>query len=149
VPQLGVVKLDEWVGADPGETMVMADIPGLVPGASEGAGLGIRFLRHVHRTRVLLHLVSLDPDEERDPVKDYEVIRKELEQFDTDLAERPEVVAISKSDLTDVQESIEDIQARFKEKGIDTLVMSAPTRQGVKEVIEAIRTRMLPVEESF
>lgn len=141
------MKLDEWVGADPGETMVMADIPGLVPGASEGAGLGIRFLRHVHRTRVLLHLVSLDPDEEREPVKDYDIIRNELERFDADLAERPEVVVISKSDLTDVQESIEDIQARFKERGIETFVMSAPTRQGVKEVIEAIRQRMRPPEE--
>src|SRR5690606_401225 len=91
VPQLGVVKLDDWVGAQPGDTIVMADIPGLVPGASEGAGLGIRFLRHVDRTRVLLHLVTWDPGEGRSPLSDYDTIRAELAKFDEELAHRPEV----------------------------------------------------------
>src|SRR5690606_33312023 len=104
VPQLGVVKLDDWVGARPGDTMVMADIPGLVPGASEGAGLGTRFLRHVDRTRVLLHLVTLDPSEGRSPLADYDTIRAELAKFDQELAHRPEVVAISKSDITEVRD---------------------------------------------
>lgn len=147
VPQLGVVQLDEWIGADPGETMVCADIPGLVPGASEGAGLGIRFLKHVHRTRVLLHLVSLDPEEGREPFADYQTLRGELMNFDADLADRPEVVVLSKADLTDVKDGFDAIRTQFEEAGIKILLMSAPTRQGVKEVIQALRDAMTPVEE--
>ena len=148
VPQLGVVPLEEWVGADAGETMVVADIPGLVPGASEGAGLGIRFLKHVHRTRVLLHLISLDPEEGRQPLKDYDVLRAELQNFDPELANRPEVVVISKADLTDVRDTFEEIEAAFKDRGIKVLLMSAPTRQGVKEVISALREKMAPRESA-
>lgn len=139
VPQLGVVRLDEWVGARPGDTFVVADIPGLVPGASEGAGLGIRFLRHVDRTRVLLHLVTLDPAEDRDPLSDYETLRNELEKFDPALAERPEVVVISKADVTEVKEEFELIKQKFQERGISPLLFSAVTREGLKEVIAALR----------
>ena len=86
VPHLGVVKLDDWIGADVGESLVLADIPGLIPGASEGAGLGVRFLKHLERTRVLLHLITLDPAEDREPLADYDVVRGELEKFDPELA---------------------------------------------------------------
>lgn len=142
VPQLGVVKLDEWTGADSGETLVVADIPGLVRGASEGAGLGIRFLRHVDRTRVLLHLVTWDPEEGRDPLQDYDAIRAELRAFDAGLAERPEVVVLSKGDLTEVQDLREDVIARFRARGIELLVMSAATRKGVGEVVTALRQQV-------
>ncbi len=142
VPQLGVVKLEEWIGARPGDTMVVADIPGLVPGASEGAGLGTRFLRHVDRTRVLLHLVTLDPAEDRSPVSDYETIRHELETFDPELAKRPEIVAISKADITEVREDFDSIVAEFEKKGISPLLFSAVTRDGLARVIEALARKL-------
>jgi GTP-binding protein len=139
VPQLGVVKLDEWVGARPGDSFVVADIPGLVPGASEGAGLGTRFLRHVDRTRVLLHLVTLDPAEDRDPLKDYDTLRNELGKFDSALAQRPEVVVISKADITEVKEEFESIKREFEKRGITPLLFSAVTRDGLKDVVGTLR----------
>jgi len=148
-PQLGVVKLDEWIGADAGDTLVVADIPGLVPNASEGAGLGIRFLKHLERTRVLLHLVSLDPSEGREPFEDYQTLRVELGKFDPELAQRPEVVVLSKADITDVHESYDELKARFKEAGLDLLLMSAATRDGVKTVLEHLRASLHPATDIF
>lgn len=146
VPQLGVVRLDAWTAATPGDTLVVADIPGLVPGASEGAGLGIRFLRHVERTRVLLHLVSLDPEEARDPVEDYRVIRAELANFDAELARRPEVVVLTKADLTDVREQEAELRARFSEIGVELLTVSCAARQGLGDVIARLRERLISPE---
>jgi GTP-binding protein len=148
-PQLGVVKLDEWIGADAGDTLVVADIPGLVPGASEGAGLGIRFLKHLERTRVLLHLVSLDPSEGREPLQDYLTLRVELGKFDPELARRPEVVVFCKADLTEVGDSYDELKARFKEAGLDLLLMSAATRAGVKTVLEHLRNLLHPAADIF
>ncbi len=134
-PHLGVVKLDDWIGAAPGEACVMADIPGLVPGASEGAGLGIRFLKHLERTRVLLHLITLDPAEDREPFADYQTVRRELENFDPGLAARPEVIALSKSDLTDVRDVYEALRGRFRADGKELHLVSAATRDGVAPII--------------
>lgn len=142
VPQLGVVKLDEWIGARPGDTLVVADIPGLIPGASEGAGLGTRFLRHVERTRVLLHLVTLDPTPDRNPIDDYDTLRIELERFDPELAQRPEIVVISKADITEVREEFSQIVAAFEKRGIHPLLLSAVTRDGLKAVIEALARKL-------
>jgi GTP-binding protein len=139
VPQLGVVVLDEWVGAEPGDTFVVADIPGLIPGASEGAGLGVQFLKHVERTRVLLHLVSLDYGEGREPLADYDAVRAELEKFDAELARRPEIVCLSKSDVTEVREAYDELRARFSERGIELHLISAATREGLRPVIAALR----------
>ncbi len=139
VPQLGVVKLEDFIGADHGQTLVMADIPGLVPGASEGAGLGIRFLKHVERTRVLLHLVTLDPEEGREPWVDYQTIRNELLTFDPELAKRPEVVVLSKADLTDVRQEYEEQKKTFAEHGIQLHLLSAATREGIPEVLSQLR----------
>ncbi len=139
VPQLGVVKLSEWIGADSEETFVVADIPGLVPGASQGLGLGTRFLRHVDRTRVLLHLITWDPDESRNPIADYDAIRHELESFDPDLANRPEIVVVSKADLTEVRDQWEELAQHFSARGIPLFMMSAVTRQGITEVLAAVR----------
>lgn len=143
VPQLGVVKLDDFIGAEPGDTFVVADIPGLVPGAAEGAGLGIQFLRHVERTRVLLHLVTLDPGEGRDPLDDYFTLRSELEKFDPQLAQRPEVVVVSKGDLTDVKEAYADLKDAFAEKGVPTMLFSAATREGLKEIISSLKKALM------
>jgi GTP-binding protein len=137
IPHLGVVALP---GDDAGQrrTFVVADIPGLIPGASEGAGLGVRFLKHLERTRVFLHLVSLDPGEGRDPMRDYAALRKELARFDPELATRPEVVALSKADLPDVREAYPALKAKFKKKKIDLKLLSAPTKTGVNDVVFAL-----------
>jgi GTP-binding protein len=137
VPHLGVVAVP---GDEAGErrSFVIADIPGLIPGASEGAGLGVRFLKHLERTRVFLHLISLDPGEGRDPLSDYTALRQELSRFDPELAARPEVVALSKADLPDVREAYPALKAKFKRKKIELRLMSAPTHEGVNDVVYAL-----------
>jgi GTP-binding protein len=92
-PHLGMVRIGDEA------SFVVADIPGLIPGASEGAGLGHRFLKHVERCRGLLHLVTLDPSEDRAPLADYVALRTELQRFDPELAKRPEIVAMTKADI--------------------------------------------------
>jgi len=139
-PHLGVVKLDDWIGAAPGDACVVADIPGLVPGASEGAGLGIRFLKHLERTRVLLHLITLDPAEEREPFADYQIVRRELENFDPGLAARPEVIALSKADLPEVRDAYEPLRERFRAEGKELYLVSAATRDGIAPIIERLTT---------
>jgi GTP-binding protein len=128
VPHLGVVSVGEEA------TFVLADIPGLIEGAAEGAGLGVRFLKHVERTRALLHLVTLDPTEGRDPVKDWEKLNAEMEKFDPELAKRPQIVAMSKADLPEVQEAYKKAKPRFKRKKVDLLLVSAATGEGAREL---------------
>jgi GTP-binding protein len=132
-PHLGVVAVD-------GErSFVMADIPGLIPGASEGAGLGIQFLKHVERTRALLHLITVTEEEEgRDPVKDFDCLMRELEAFSPELAARPMVVALSKADLPHVREAFSKLKARFKRRKITLHLVSAATGEGVRELLEAL-----------
>ncbi len=132
VPHLGVVRIDDEA------SFVLADIPGLIPGAADGAGLGIRFLQHVERTRAMLHLVTLDPGEGRDPLKDYDALLEELEKFDSELAKRPTIVAMSKADLPDVREAYPKLKARFKKRKIDLLLVSAATGEGVREIVTAL-----------
>jgi GTPase len=136
VPHLGVVALPGDEGDRP--TFVIADIPGLIPGASDGAGLGTRFLKHLERTRVFLHLVSFDPGEGRDPIGDYAALRKELSRFDPELASRPEIVALSKADLPDVREAYPSLRAEFLKNKIDLKLLSAPTREGVEQLCYAL-----------
>ncbi len=135
-PHLGIVS----VGGDESATVfAMADIPGLIPGASDGAGLGIRFLKHLERTRVLLHLVTVEPDvPDRDPVQDYLALRKELEAFDPGLAARPEIVALSKADLTHVDETYKSLRAKFKRKGIVLHKLSAATGAGIDDILAVL-----------
>jgi GTP-binding protein len=137
IPHLGVVAVP---GDDGGgrKSFVIADIPGLIPGASEGAGLGVRFLKHLERTRVFLHLISLDPGEGRDPMSDYTALRKELARFDPELATRPELVVMSKADLPDVREAYPALKAKFKRKNIDLKLISAPTHEGVNDAVFAL-----------
>ncbi len=147
VPMLGVV----WIGGGPragGTSFVVADIPGLVPGASEGVGLGTRFLRHVERTRALLHLVTLDPGEGRDPVKDYVALREELTKYQPELAARPEVVALSKGDLTDVRDAYPALKRRFKRKGVELRLVSAATRDGLDALVSELFTTVKDERES-
>jgi len=143
VPHLGVVALDTDGSPAPtarrgqhiGASFVVADIPGLVPGAASGAGLGVRFLKHVERTRALLHLVTLDPGEGRDPVKDFDVINAELAVFDPQLAARPQVVAMSKGDLPEVREAWTKAKKKFARRKIDLKLVSAATGEGVRDLV--------------
>jgi GTP-binding protein len=129
-PNLGVVRLD----AD--TTFVVADIPGLIPGASEGRGMGIRFLRHVERTTLLLHILDITKDS--DPWTDFEAINRELSQFSPELAQKPQVVGINKLDLPATREKIKKEIDNFQKKGIEILAFSAVTGDGVSEVVGRI-----------
>ncbi len=130
-PVLGVVSMGE------GSSFVIADIPGLIEGASEGIGLGHEFLRHVERCRMLLHIVDVSGSEGRDPIEDFEKINLELERFNPDLAKRPQIVAGNKIDLaTDEQREV--FRKYIEEKGYTYFEMCAPILEGTKEVIDAV-----------
>ncbi len=133
VPTLGVVRLDD------GREMVMADMPGLIEGASDGAGLGIRFLKHVERTRVLCHLLTLDREPGSDPLRDLETINAELGRFSPELALRPQVVAINKADLTGVREAAPKVVAAIEAAGLGPAhLVSAATGEGIDELLDAV-----------
>lgn len=130
-PVLGVVHMGE------GNSFVMADIPGLIEGASEGIGLGHQFLRHVDRCRMLVHIVDVSGSEGRNPIEDFESINKELERFDSELAKRPQIVAGNKIDLAS-EEQLEKFESYIKEHGYEYYPIIAPIAEGTKELINAI-----------
>jgi GTPase len=132
VPNLGVV------GLPGGRSFVLADIPGLIEGASEGHGLGHRFLRHVERTRVLLHLIEVSAEPGRDPLHDYDVINRELERYSPELAKRPQIVALSKLDVTETRDAVESWREQFAARGITLHAVSAATGEGVKDLLETL-----------
>jgi GTP-binding protein len=126
IPNLGIVQVDS------DRSLVMADIPGLIEGAHAGAGLGHEFLRHVERTCVLVHLVEPMPMDGTDPVENYFSIREELKQYDVDLADRPELVAVSKAELP----GSDEVRDRLAEAtGGDVLLFSSVTGQGLNELV--------------
>ena len=125
-PNLGVANIDDDT------TVVLADIPGLIEGASQGAGLGHDFLRHIQRTRVLVHL--LDGLSE-DPVADYSQINSELSLFDPNLARKPQLVVLNKIDQPEVQERLADIQREFKKLGVELMTISALARTNTRELL--------------
>ena len=125
-PNLGVANIDD------NTTVVLADIPGLIEGASQGAGLGHDFLRHIQRTRVLIHL--LDGLSE-DPVADYSQINSELALFDPNLAKKPQVVALNKIDQPEVQERLAEIEKKFKKLNVDLMTISALARTNTRELL--------------
>ena len=134
-PVLGVVSLGE------GSSFVMADIPGLIEGAGDGVGLGHEFLRHVDRCRLLVHIVDAAGSEGRDPIEDFEIINKELEKFDPELAKRPQIVAANKIDLAD-DEQLERLEKYFTEKGYEYHTMCAPILEGTNELISAVWNKL-------
>jgi GTPase len=136
-PHLGVVSVGE--GRSGGaRTFVVADLPGLIPGASQGHGMGIRFLRHVERTKLLLHLVSVTDEPQRDPVADYQALRREIEQYDPQLALRREVVVLTKADLPFVREAYPDLTKRFAELDVELMIVSAVSHEGLDELVVAL-----------
>jgi GTP-binding protein len=141
-PHLGVVRLEE------GESFVVADVPGLIPGASRGAGLGTRFLRHLSRTRLLLHLVDLSPQAGRDPLEDWRAINDELEAYGGGLADKPQLLVANKADLPEAAENLERLR-RFAARRRATLhVISAATRQGLRELVYAIKQALERIERA-
>jgi len=136
VPNLGTVGL-------PGErSFVVADIPGLIEGAHAGAGLGDRFLRHLDRTRLLVHILDATAAE-RTPLKDYEAMNRELALYDPELAARPQLVVLNKMDLPDVRKRAKQIARTFARRGIELHAISAATGEGTAELLESI-WRALP-----
>lgn len=128
VPNLGVVSMGE------GNSFVLADIPGLIEGASEGVGLGHQFLRHVERCRMLIHIVDVSGSEGRNPIDDFEKINEELKKFNTDLAERPMIVAGNKIDMAE-PEQIEEFKKYVNDKGYEYYSICAPIMEGTKELM--------------
>jgi GTP-binding protein len=126
-PNLGVVQVDGY------ESFVMADVPGLIEGASEGAGLGHQFLRHVERTRLLVHLLD---GAANDPLADYEVINRELAQFSERLAAKSQIVVLNKMDLPDAQAWWPLVQEAMHERGVEAHAISAVSRQGVRDLMQ-------------
>ena len=126
-PNLGLVKLED------GQSFVMADIPGLIEGAAEGAGLGHRFLRHTERTRIIIHVLDIAGSEGRDPYEDFLLINKELEKYSPNLIKRPMLIAANKMDITGADEKLADF--RKKAEGYEVFPVSAATGQGLKELV--------------
>lgn len=128
VPNLGVVSMGE------GNSFVIADIPGLIEGASEGVGLGHQFLRHVERCRMLIHIVDVSGSEGRNPIDDFEKINEELKKFNPDLAKRPMIVAGNKIDMAE-PEQIEEFKKYVNDKGYEYYSICAPIMEGTKELM--------------
>lgn len=140
VPNLGVVQ------AKGGRNFVVADIPGLIPGASEGKGLGIRFLKHVERTKIIAHLLDLtqltESGEEADIEELFDCINGELKNFSEELAARPQLVVLTKADAVSSNDRIEHFKRRFQERGFEVAVISSVTGLGIPELIETLAGRV-------
>jgi GTPase len=132
VPNLGVVARGEE------RSFVVADIPGLIEGAADGAGLGHRFLKHIERTRVLLILLSIDPSPGRSLERDLATLSRELERFDPELAARPRLIAVSKLDLPDVRDALPEFSAKLEREGVAVSAFSAATQEGLELMLDQV-----------
>ena len=135
-PNLGVVYVDEGV------SFVMADIPGIIEGASEGAGLGHDFLRHIDRCRLLVHVVDVSGSEGRDPVADFDTINAELSQYSPDLATRPQIVVANKTDVMVDTENLDRLRAHVEALGYPLYEISAAAHQGTRELVRRVATEL-------
>jgi GTP-binding protein len=146
-PQLGIAELD------PKRRLVFADIPGLIEGAAGGAGLGHEFLRHIERTKVLVHLVDIAPVDGSEPADNYRLIRKELAEYSAELAEKREIIALNKADLLEESEAQSAAKAFKKELKLGhaepMLVLSAATREGTRELLEKAWEMVRPKTENW
>ena len=130
-PNLGVAE-------HKGQSFVLADVPGLIEGAAEGAGMGHDFLRHIERTRMLVHVIDISGSELRDPLEDFEKINLELEKFSPALSRLPQLVAANKTDLTGAEENLARIAPVLKERGYRVFPVSAATGSGFTEMLDAV-----------
>jgi GTP-binding protein len=151
-PNLGVVNADGGTGGhgtELGRTFVVADLPGLIEGASEGAGLGTRFLRHVERTRLLVHLIDTSDMAEMDPLKAYEIIEGELAAFSETLVDKPMIVVGTKLDATTDRTKLEELRAFCSKKRLEFHAISAASGEGVKDLLRGMADALdkIPKEE--
>ncbi|MFJ8255918.1 GTPase ObgE [Peribacillus asahii] len=135
VPNLGVVETED------NRSFVMADLPGLIEGASEGVGLGHQFLRHIERTRVIVHVIDMSGLEGRDPYEDYQTINKELQEYNLRLTERPQIIVASKMDMPDSAENLATFKDQLQED-YPIFPISALTREGIRELLFAIADKL-------
>lgn len=136
-PNLGVVELDEHMN------FVLADIPGIIEGASEGVGLGHDFLRHIERTRLLIHVVDVSSIEGRNPIEDFKIINEELVKYNIELEKRPQIVAANKTDIIQDEEIFESFKEEIKKLNIPLFEISAATGKGVKDLMKYTYTELL------
>lgn len=142
VPNLGVVRHGDF------RSFVMADIPGLIEGASDGQGLGTRFLRHIERTDLFLHLVDLSGLQEGDPIENFDTINCELARFNPELSKRPMLVVFTKIDITEVRERLPVIRQIFEARGFTTMAISAVTREGTAELVRMAAAQLDRMRQS-
>ncbi|WP_110927076.1 GTPase ObgE [Bacillus massiliglaciei] len=135
VPNLGVVETED------NRSFVMADLPGLIEGASEGVGLGHQFLRHIERTRVIVHVIDMSGLEGRDPYEDYLTINKELKEYNLRLTERPQIIVASKMDMPDSSENLEQFKEKLTEE-YPIFPISSVTREGIRELLFAVADKL-------
>jgi len=129
-PHLGVVKFGEY------QNFVVADIPGLIEGAHRGKGLGIKFLKHIERTSLFIHLIDISPYTERNPRKDFEIINRELKAWNPDMAKKPQIVVLNKIDITEARERLPGLLKFFKTKDLTAFTVSAATGEGLDKLIK-------------
>lgn len=142
VPNLGVVDVDEF------RSFVVADIPGLIEGAHLGHGLGVKFLKHVERTKILVHLVDVSPYSQRDPVRDYLTVKKELEAFDPSLVKRKQILVANKIDLNPgAEDRLERLRQLARQEALLFFAISALQRIGLKELVDAMSKALGELEE--
>jgi GTPase len=140
-PNLGVVNADGGTGGhgtELGRSFVVADLPGLIEGASEGAGLGTRFLRHVERTRLLAHLIDTSDSAEKDPIEAFEIIEGELRSFSDALTRKPQIVVATKLDATTDRSKLDELRDFCRKRELEFHAISAATGEGVRELVRAI-----------
>jgi len=142
IPNLGVVSYGGY------KSFVMADIPGLIEGASEGHGLGTRFLRHVERTNLFLHLVDMSSMQEGDPIENFETINRELERHDPEMLAKPQFVVLTKQDITEVRERQAEMIAWFEQRGYRVFAISAATGDGTRPLVEAVGLELERLRQS-
>lgn len=142
-PNLGVVKTEY------GESFVIADIPGIIEGASEGVGLGLRFLRHIERTRLLLHIIDVSGASGRNPVQDYYTINEELKKYSEKLSKKPQILVANKIDAMQDETAYNELEKLAKENNLEIFKISAATGQGLKELLNRVAEKLkeLPKEE--
>jgi GTP-binding protein len=132
VPNLGVVPYKNY------RSFVIADIPGLIEGAHEGAGLGLRFLRHVERTDLLLHILDLSWMPDRDPIREYQALNREMVLFSKELGQKRQIVVVNKIDLPNVRENLPEVLPWFEERGIRVFPISAATGEGIEPLLDEV-----------
>ena len=142
-PSLGVVRTKD------GNTFVMADIPGIIEGASEGIGLGIKFLKHVERTRLLLHVIDVSGSEDRDPVQDYHTINNELVKFSERLSKKKQIVVANKIDVMQDKENLKRLKEECDKDGVEIIQISAVTNQNLDALVNKVANELqnIPMEE--